>query len=82
MIGEVTPNLPKFCPQVVRRNAKVKDELESTKERPVDVVDDVRGQNDDSREALDVVQQDAHIDVGIAIGRSATSGSQSHTNAL
>ena len=56
LIGPAIPNLPKFCPQVVRRDAKVKDELEPTEERFVDVVDDVRGENDDSREALNVVE--------------------------
>ena len=73
MIGEDVSNLPKFSPQVVRRDAKVKDKLEPTEESPVDVVDDVCGENDDSREALNVIEQDAHVDVGIAIGRSATS---------
>ena len=69
MIGDAIPNLPQSCSQSVGRNGKVENKLESTEERLVDVVNDVGGEDNDSWKALNVIEQDTHIDVGIAISR-------------
>ena len=68
--------LPEFCPQLVGGDAEVKDELEPAEEGLVDVVDDVGDEDDHARETLDVVEQHAHVHVGIAIG----GGTRGQTN--
>ena len=49
----------------------MEDELKPTKQCLVNVVNDVGGKNDNSGEALKVIEQNTNIHVGIAISGSA-----------
>ncbi len=59
--------LPEFDPEVVWRYVELEDEAEPPEEGLVDVVNEVGGEDDDPGETLNVVEEDTHVHVGIAI---------------
>ena len=70
--------LPQSRSQCIGWNVKTKYELEPAEEGLVYVVNDVGSEDYDSRKAFNVIKQDAHVHIGITIGRSATNGTWIH----
>lgn len=62
-------HLPELFSECLARNVQLQDKAKSSEEGHVYVVDEVGGENDDAREPLNVVQQNANIDVRIPVRR-------------
>ena len=60
-------NLPKPGSEVPRWCIKGQHEPQSSEEGLVDVVNEVGGEDDDAREPLNVVEEDTHIHISIAV---------------
>ncbi len=58
---------PELGPQLERRHVELQDESQPPEEGLVNVLNEVGGENDDAGEALDVVEKDTHVHVGITI---------------
>ena len=62
------PYLPYLGAQLECWDIKGKHKLEPPEESLVHVVNEVGGENDDTREPLNVVEKNTNINVGIAVG--------------
>ena len=76
-------HLPELGPEGLSWNVQLQDESETPEEGHVNVVDEVRGEDHDPREALDVIEQHPNINVGVSVsGRPAAGRERGRVKAV